>query len=204
MLRSFSPRWFVEGDEGAQRSLCKMDAIPIIEHRNIPGSTTLRGTMLEWQEGVVHVLGGRVLGPHEDNVLMACDGYVTRPWFGVAFGTYANVLVHLPSGTPIVSSKDVSELKELSGDLVRAFDARGRVFGPTREILGGMLKLFQFNQKRRKSAVAIRATCLGDQRFDELVAALEVDLSELLFRPMTQGRDVLWDMTSHRQPVELR
>ena len=159
--------------------------------------------MLEWQEGVVHVLGGRVLGPHEDNVLMACDGYITRPWFGVALGRYANVLVHLPSGTPIANSKDVSELKELSGDLVRAFDARGRVYGPTREILGGMLKLFQFNQKRRKSAVAIRSTCGGEERFDELMAALEVDLAEILFGPMVPERDAFWYMTSRLQPVEL-
>jgi hypothetical protein len=142
---------------------------------------TLRGAMLEWKEGVVHVVGGRALGPHEGSVLMACDGYVAGPCFGIALGPYANVLVHLPSGTPVVSSKGVGELKELASDLARAFDGRGRVHAPTREIAGGMLKLFRFNQRRRKSKVTVRTRGEGAEYLDELMAALEVDLVGLLF-----------------------
>ncbi len=181
VLRTFSPGLPVVSRRGIHRSLCKITEEPIVGCRNIPNVSTKRGAMLEWQEGVVHVVVGRVRGPHEDSYVMAFDGFVARPGLGIAKGMYAHVLVHLPSGTPVVSSTNIGELKELADELTRAFDQRGRPYAPTRELMSGMLRLFRFNQRRRKSLVPIRSVGGEGEEFEALMEALEADLGALIF-----------------------
>lgn len=152
---------------------CKLSRRKI---RSVPGEF-----MLEWCRGVVHVLGLEADESFEGNHLMACDGYVTRPHFGVALGSYAHVLVHLPSGTPIESSRDVDELKALAAELVRAFDADGLPYEPTRELLKGMLALFRFEQKRQRSRVFVRPVTHDVGSFERMMGSLELDLCALLF-----------------------
>ncbi len=137
--------------------------------------------MLEWSYGVVHVLGLEADESCEGNHLMACDGYVTPPHFGVALGAYANVLVHLPSGTPIESSRDLGDLKTFAEELARAFDANGRPYEPTRELLQGMLTLFRFEQKRKRSRVVVRPVTHDVGSFDRMMESLDLDLCGLLF-----------------------